>query len=449
MTTPSSRHGTARQRRASDVGCPYGHASYPVPGHHDGWSPVQFFTRLVRPFSRLRPERGAHPTVPEDPTQQQTADAPARASRGRRLVLPAAVAAVALVVGGGTAAYAAAHKTVTLDVDGQLRQVSTFAGSVEGLLHDEGVVLGARDDVQPHGRLTDGATITVRSAHQIRISQDGEQRTVWTTALTADEALDLLAARDPDVQLVASRSASGGRPQLTLDLSVDGKVTILVDDERIVVEDARTTVAEALDQAGVELTDLDQVSLRNDVHGHPVVVVTRVVVKDETYWSKVKFSTTTREDPDRYEGDEVVLTKGVMGTRAIVERVTYVDGVETSRVRLSDEQTKKPVTQVVAVGTKERPVAKSNPGPIGDTRDADSLNWAALAQCESGGNPTIVSANGLYHGLYQFSVGTWASVGGSGLPSQAPAAEQTARAKMLYLRSGAGQWPHCGPRLFS
>ncbi len=52
-------------------------------------------------------------------------------------------------------------------------------------------------------------------------------------------------------------------------------------------------------------------------------------------------------------------------------------------------------------------------------------------------------------GLYQFSVATWQGVGGSGLPSQASAEEQLLRAQMLYNRSGAGQWPHCGKNLFS
>ena len=40
-------------------------------------------------------------------------------------------------------------------------------------------------------------------------------------------------------------------------------------------------------------------------------------------------------------------------------------------------------------------------------------------------------------------------VGGSGNPADASAAEQTNRAQILYNRSGAGQWPHCGPRLFT
>ena len=68
----------------------------------------------------------------------------------------------------------------------------------------------------------------------------------------------------------------------------------------------------------------------------------------------------------------------------------------------------------------------------------------AIAMCESGGDPTAVSADGMYHGKYQFSVATWAAMGGSGLPSQAPESEQDMRAAMLYEQSGPGQWPVCG-----
>jgi hypothetical protein len=68
----------------------------------------------------------------------------------------------------------------------------------------------------------------------------------------------------------------------------------------------------------------------------------------------------------------------------------------------------------------------------------------AIAMCESGGDPTAVSPDGMYHGKYQFSVATWAAMGGSGLPSQAPESEQDMRAAMLYEQSGPGQWPVCG-----
>jgi soluble lytic murein transglycosylase-like protein len=68
----------------------------------------------------------------------------------------------------------------------------------------------------------------------------------------------------------------------------------------------------------------------------------------------------------------------------------------------------------------------------------------AIAACESGGNPRAVSAGGTYRGLYQFDYGTWASVGGTGDPASASAAEQTYRAALLYARSGSSPWPICG-----
>jgi membrane-bound lytic murein transglycosylase MltF len=79
----------------------------------------------------------------------------------------------------------------------------------------------------------------------------------------------------------------------------------------------------------------------------------------------------------------------------------------------------------------------------------DGLNWAALAHCESGNDPRAVSSGGSYRGLYQFSMSTWRAVGGVGDPIDASRSEQTYRAQVLYRRAGAGQWPHCGSRLFS
>ena len=76
------------------------------------------------------------------------------------------------------------------------------------------------------------------------------------------------------------------------------------------------------------------------------------------------------------------------------------------------------------------------------------LNWHALAACESGGRPNAVSSNGLYRGMYQFSVGTWHGVGGRGLPDKATKVEQTYRAQLLFMRSGTRPWPVCGKKLY-
>lgn len=68
----------------------------------------------------------------------------------------------------------------------------------------------------------------------------------------------------------------------------------------------------------------------------------------------------------------------------------------------------------------------------------------AIAACESGGDPTAVDASGTYYGKYQFDMGTWSSMGGSGSPADASEAEQDYRASLLYSQAGFSPWPVCG-----
>lgn len=419
-----------------------------MPGHLDGWSLVQFST--LNPFARAA---AASDVTPDDLAGTTPDDTAAKGHRSMRTrVLPITAAALVLVLAGGTAAYAHAQKTVTLDVDGKVTKITTFAGSVEGLLDTHDVTVGARDDVSASGALTEGADVVVRHAHQVTVNVDGQVTKLWTTALSADDALDALSARGDQVALVASRSS--GRAELPLDLTVSGPAEVLVDGTTLAIPDADATVAQVLSELDVTLQPLDLVSVKHADTGRLQVVVNRVVEQDVTATVEVPFASVQQDEPTRYVGQKRVLTAGVAGVRTVVDHVTTVDGVETARVNLSDTVTTAPVNEVVGVGSKARPVVAKAPAaasgtPVTAGGSADSLNWAALAACESGGNPTVVSKNGLYHGLYQFSVGTWAGVGGSGLPSQASSDEQTARAKMLYNRSGASPWPVCGKRLFS
>ena len=82
--------------------------------------------------------------------------------------------------------------------------------------------------------------------------------------------------------------------------------------------------------------------------------------------------------------------------------------------------------------------------PSPESLGVSSATLESVAACESGGDPTAISADGTYRGKYQFDYGTWASVGGSGDPAAAPVAEQDYRAALLYSRGGSSPWPVCG-----
>lgn len=77
--------------------------------------------------------------------------------------------------------------------------------------------------------------------------------------------------------------------------------------------------------------------------------------------------------------------------------------------------------------------------------NADSVNWDAVAACESGGNWATNTGNGYYGGL-QFLPSTWRAHGGQGMPHQASRAEQIRVAERVLQTQGIGAWPVCGRR---
>ena len=79
------------------------------------------------------------------------------------------------------------------------------------------------------------------------------------------------------------------------------------------------------------------------------------------------------------------------------------------------------------------------------TAHADSVNWDAIASCESGGNWQISTGNG-YHGGLQFTLGTWRANGGGGMPENASREEQIRVAENVLHNQGLGAWPVCGRR---
>lgn len=397
---------------------------------------MTFFTTLRRALPAPVPG-----SLRESPRPQAApaadADPPARRRRGRTVRI--AAGATVLALAGGSLAVAHAHKTVTLDVDGEVSQVSTFAGSVSGLLAEEGVQTGVHDVVAPQAdaALRSGDDVVVRHGRQVTVSADGVETVVWTTALDADEALSTLQARGADVHLVASRSG-GTRADLAITLGA-GPVDVRVDGHTVVTEGA-ADLDELFGRADVTLGALDRVHAER-ADGRLTVVVQRVVVHEEAVTSAIPFETSVEQAADLYRGTTRTVTAGAPGELAVRFRVVYVDGVEESRQEIGQQVTRAPVTAVVREGTKARPASSTGTVSIGGDV------WGALAQCESGGNPTAVSSNGLYYGLFQFSVGTWQAMGGSGLPSDASPAEQLQRAQALQARSGWGQWPACAAKL--
>ncbi|MEU6844465.1 ubiquitin-like domain-containing protein [Streptomyces sp. NPDC046716] len=359
---------------------------------------------------------------------------------GLRRLLPQAL--VVAFLAGGTSAFVANDKAIELTVDGKERTLHTFADDVTELLADEGVPVGEHDLVAPAEgtALASGDQVSVHYGRPVQLTLDGQRRKVWTTAHTVDGALRQLGVRAEGAYVSTSRSQSIGRHGLDLAVRTERSVTVMADGKRRTIRTNAATVGEAVGEAGITLRGQDTTSVpaSSFPRDGQTVTVMRVTGSRETREESIPFAVERTRDPSLFLGTEVVEQAGEAGVKRVTYELRTVNGVKQKPRRTKSEVVREPRARVVKVGTKPLPSSVGG---------ADGLNWSGLAACESGGRPGALDATGTYGGLYQFDTQTWQSLGGSGRPQDAPAAEQTYRAKKLYVRRGASPWPHCGPRL--
>ncbi|MDG2027795.1 MAG: transglycosylase family protein [Acidimicrobiales bacterium] len=167
-------------------------------------------------------------------------------------------------------------------------------------------------------------------------------------------------------------------------------------------------------------------------------------------------------DAYREEAHEQALDLAEEARQAEVDRIAAEEAVleaerqaELARQRAAEEAarttttTAPPTTQAPDPGGDGTTTTTEPPPPPAGTPTA--AQWEVLRQCESSGNYSIVSSNGLYRGVYQFSQATWDWVASVDFPSLAgidPAtaapADQDAMALALWIRQGWNPWPICG-----
>lgn len=402
------------------------------------------------------------PATPDDePTPPETASAPsadaAPRPKRRRVLVGSLVTALVVVLGAGGAVTANAHKVVELDVDGAVIASTSFRGSVAGFLEENDIQLGEHDEVVPalDSPLREGEDVSVLRAVAVDVVVDGEQDVLWTTADDAGAALAAFGLENREAQMAVSRSA--GRTEIDLPLSESTRLVADGATQDLDLEPG-TRLPQALESWGITLADLDEITVTSETDGTSLVTIVRGAVTERVENEAVPHTAREENDSSMLVGTTEVRTEGVDGNIERRYAVTTRDGAEVAVELTSEATTVEMVEQVTAVGTKPKPVPKPAPAPASSSSSGSSSSagggavasgdvWAKLAQCESGGNPSAVSASGKYHGLYQFSVATWQAVGGSGLPSQASAAEQTQRAQALQAQSGWGQWPHCSSKI--
>ncbi|HWI44292.1 MAG TPA: transglycosylase family protein [Nocardioides sp.] len=362
-----------------------------------------------------------------------------------RAALVASIVAVLVAVSGVTYGYSSMSTEVTLSLDGKEHSVTTMGDTVGDVLGDEGIKLGKRDIVQPglDEPVSEGEKIAVLYSKPVELTVDGRTSTHWVTATDVQGALEQLGTSFSDSRLSTSRGMTISRGGTAIEVVTEKKLTFrLAGKKPVTREVAALTVADALQQVGVELDKRDVVRPGRDalVEDGDRIRYTDVEVKKRSVHDEVVPAPVKQvEDDSLPKGETKVTDPGATGLRDVTYRITVRNGDVVRRVVLTQQVSRQPEVKVVHVGTKD-------PAPAANFAGGSSV-WDRLAQCEAGGNWAANTGNGYYGGL-QFTIGTWQANGGSGRPDQASREQQIAVATRVRDNAGGyGAWPACSAKL--
>ncbi|TQJ40267.1 uncharacterized protein YabE (DUF348 family) [Arthrobacter sp. SLBN-112] len=356
----------------------------------------------------------------------------------------------------GLVAFVGNNKTITLNVDGKASSVQSFGGTVEQVVKSANLELKPGDRVSPSldATVQNGTVININQAKEVKVSLDGAEKTVNTTAQDVEDLVTELG--------VASASSVSAPKDATLSLagsyvsiSTPKTVSIVADGKVNTATTTALTVGKVLEDSGVTLGANDRTSqpANANVVNNMVIKVSRVDTSQTAVTSEeVPFETVTAESADMLKGDKEVTQAGAAGKLERTFKLVLVDGREASRTLVSENVAVQPVTEKVTVGTKAKPVPQAAPAaPAGANTGAaapammNEAMWDKIAQCESTGNWSINSGNGYYGGL-QFDIRTWIGAGGGAYApnaSLATKAQQIDIANRVYAQRGLSPWG-CG-----
>lgn len=287
------------------------------------------------------------PTPQEDHTRISRAALP---PLGRFIVR----AAVLIVAVAAPVIAFAGQREVTVDIEGEIKSIKTYATHARDLLVRTGVAPG-RSDLVHGGTLTEADEVTYRKAKEITLVLDGQEKTVVARGLTVGEALKdlgLVPGPKDHVEPAGTTELKPGtevfvRNAVHTKLRVDGGL-------RDVVSSA-DTVETLLKHAGITVGSNDYVFPARDTEPSDgmwirVVRVRRIVEEKSV---RVPYRYVTQKDPEMESGVRKVIQQGSEGLKKERYSVLLEDGVRVSSRMLGSTVVRPARDHIVRVGTKE------------------------------------------------------------------------------------------------
>jgi resuscitation-promoting factor RpfB len=346
-----------------------------------------------------------------------------------------------MILGGGKKVIASHSLIVYVSHDGVQQIVPTDQPTVGALLQKLHIQLNQGDVVEPSSSTPinqDEFRINVYRAVPVEIVDGSTKKFTYSAATTPRSIAEQAGVQvypEDDLQTLPTTNfiqedAIGER--VVIDRAVP--VNLNLYGTQVVLRTHQKTVGDLIKERGIQLAPSDVVNPAENTLITPNEQIfilrkgTKLVSDKEPIPMPVKLIT----DASLSIGTSAIRQNGSPGQQIVTYELQLQNGKVIGKKVIQRVVVIQPVTEIEAVGSAQLSVTLQE--------------WLLkLRDCESGGNYQDNTGNG-YYGAYQFSLGTWDSLGYGGLPSSAAPSVQDQAIIRNTLRSASGlasQNPGC------
>ncbi len=282
-----------------------------------------------------------------------------------RAVLTAVIAFIVAIGIFATTAFAGlvSQYNVEIQIDNDSFVVTTNETEPIEILSQANITLADSDKLDISAFTgSEGSVIRIDKLNNVNIEFDGAINSYSVYADTVGEALNELGISSDDKLKANYELTDSIKDGMVITLQSAKSVTLTVDNTSTKHAVYQGTVNDLLTLAGISLgaDDYTEPSLNTELKDNMVVTVYRVEYKTVEKKENISFKTRKQNDSSMNIGTEKILTKGVNGVDEVSYVFKYVNGKEEGKTELSRKTVKKPVNQVVNVGTKAKSTGVSD-----------------------------------------------------------------------------------------
>lgn len=239
---------------------------------------------------------------------------------------------------------------------GETREYTAYKGdTVEEALAGSGIRLKEADQTAPSREMVIAAPLTVEITRLLRVNivADGETLQVQTAGGTVADALEQAGVELSELDSCNHELTEPVKDDMLVEVTRVVSVRIAADGSTRGYRVSALTVADALAAAGIVPGGEDRVEpapetlLRTGMK----ITVRRVKTVEEVETQEIDYETKYVHTRDLVEGQTSVLTEGMKGKKELRYQAVYVDGELESRELLKEEVVADPVKEIILRGS--------------------------------------------------------------------------------------------------